>query len=118
MTRLREDLQGANPHLVARRLELVSGWLHSDVSVWVALSQAATSSEGEKRDAAQAAVAHEAALKDVEAAQGHCRVLQAELKTPREERAEDARGRKAEEERMKAREDTVKGRDAKLEQWV
>ena len=30
---LREDLQGANSHLVAGRLELVSGWVHSDASV-------------------------------------------------------------------------------------
>ena len=29
MTRLREDLQGADPYLVAGRLELVFGWLHS-----------------------------------------------------------------------------------------
>ena len=32
------------------------------------------------------------------------------------ERADEARGRKAEEEKMKAREDAVKDRDAKLEQ--
>ena len=63
MTRLREDLQGADPHLVAGRLELVSGWLHSDVSVRAALSQAAATSEKERQ-----AAAHEAALKDVEAA--------------------------------------------------
>nr|XP_020178316.1 predicted GPI-anchored protein 58 [Aegilops tauschii subsp. strangulata] len=33
MAQLREDLQGADSHLVAGRLELVPGWLHSDVSV-------------------------------------------------------------------------------------
>ena len=33
MTQLREDLQGADPLLVAGCLELVSGWLCSDVSV-------------------------------------------------------------------------------------
>ena len=44
MTRLREDLQGTDRRLVAGRLELVSGWLHSDASVWVALSQAAADS--------------------------------------------------------------------------
>ena len=33
MARLREDLQSVEPLLAARRLELVSGWLHSDVSV-------------------------------------------------------------------------------------
>lgn len=41
-------------------------------------------------------------LKDVEAAQGRYQVLEAELKALCEERAEDARGRKAKEERMKA----------------
>ena len=30
MTKLREDLLGADPHLVAGRLELALGWLHSD----------------------------------------------------------------------------------------
>nr|XP_020188268.1 MAP7 domain-containing protein 1-like [Aegilops tauschii subsp. strangulata] len=116
MTRLREDLQGADPHLVAGRLELVSGWLHPDVSVQAALSQSTTTSEREKQAAVQAAAAREAALKDVEAAQDRCRVLEAELKTLRNEHAEEARSRKAEEEEMKAREDAIKGRDAELEQ--
>ena len=97
-------------------MELVSGWLQLDVSVRAALSQAAVTSEKEKQAAAQAAAAREAALKDADAAQDHCRVLEAELKILREERAKDARGRKAEEERMKAREDAVKGRDTELEQ--
>ena len=38
------------------------------------------------------------------------------MKTLHNEHAEEARGRKAEEEKMKAREDAVKGRDAELEQ--
>ena len=80
------------------------------------MNQVATTSEGEKRAAAQAEAAREAALKDTEAAQGRCRMLEAELKILREERAEDARGRKAEEERMKAREVAVKGCDTELEQ--
>nr|XP_020164486.2 tol-Pal system protein TolA-like [Aegilops tauschii subsp. strangulata] len=116
MTRLQEDLQGADPLLVARRLELVSGWLHSDVSVRAALSQTTATSEKEKQAAAQAAAAREAALKDVKVTQDHCWALEAELKTLRNERAEEARNRKAEEEKMKAREDAVKGRDAELEQ--
>ena len=111
MARLREDLQGAEPLLAAGRLELVSGWLHSDMSVRVALSQVAATSEGEKRAAAQASVAREAALKDAEAAQDRCRVLEAELKILREEHAGDAHGCKAEEERMKAREDAINGLD-------
>ena len=38
MALLREDLQGTDRRLVAGRLELVSGWLCSDVSIQVALS--------------------------------------------------------------------------------
>ena len=33
LSRLREHLQGADPRLVAGRLELVSGWVRSDASV-------------------------------------------------------------------------------------
>ena len=55
------------------------------------------------------------ALKDAGAAQDRCQLLEAELKTLHNEHAEEACGRKAEEERMKAREDAVRGRDA--EQW-
>ena len=33
MTLLREDLQGADPRLVAGRLELASGWVRSDASI-------------------------------------------------------------------------------------
>ena len=36
--RLQEDLQGANPRLVAGRLELISGWVRSDTSILAALS--------------------------------------------------------------------------------
>ena len=97
-------------------MELVSGWLHSDMSVRAALSQAAVTSEKDKQAAAQAAAAHEVALKDVEAAQDRCRVLEAELKTLRNERAEESRGRKVEEGEMKDREDAVKGHDAELEE--
>ena len=43
-------------------------------------------------------------------------MLEAELKTLRNERAGEARGRNEEEERMKAREDAVRGHDAELEQ--
>lgn len=103
MTRLREVLQGADPHLVVVRLELVSGWLHSDASIRAALSQATATSEKEKQAAAQVVVAREAALKDVEAAQDRCRALEAELKTLRNGRAEEAQ------------EDAIKGRNAELE---
>ena len=56
------------------------------------------------------------ALKDAGAAQDRCRLLEAELKTMRSEHAEEARGRQAEEQKMKAREDAVRGRDAELKQ--
>ena len=88
MAQLREDLQGADRRLVAGRLELVSGWLHSDVSVRATPSQAAETSEKEKQAAARATAAREAALKDTEAAQDRCQVLEAELKTLRDEHAE------------------------------
>ena len=49
--RLREDLQGADPLLVAGRLELVSGWVRSDASVRAALSQAVMACDEEKKTA-------------------------------------------------------------------
>lgn len=41
-------------------------------------------------------------------------MLEAELQDLRDKRAEEARGRQAEEDKMKAREDTIKDRDAEL----
>ena len=87
--------------MVAGRLELVSGWLHSDVAVRAALSQAAVDSEKDREAVTRAAAAYKVALKDAGAAQDHCRSLEAELETMRSERAKEARGRKAEEEKMK-----------------
>ena len=52
MAQLREDLQGTDSHLVAGRLELVSGWLHSDASVRAALTRVAVASKEEKQAAA------------------------------------------------------------------
>ena len=54
------------------------------------------------------------ALKDTGAAQDRCRALEAELETMRNKRSAKARGRQAEEEKMKAREDAVRGHDAEL----
>nr|XP_020170122.1 uncharacterized protein LOC109755638 [Aegilops tauschii subsp. strangulata] len=115
MTLLREDLLGADPRLVAGRLELVSGWLHSNVSVQAALSHAVGDFEKDKQAVTQAMAAREVVLKDAGAAQDRCRSLEAELETMCNERAAEARGRKAEEEKMKAREDAVRDRDAELE---
>nr|XP_040245440.1 uncharacterized protein LOC120964670 [Aegilops tauschii subsp. strangulata] len=86
--------------------------LHSGVSVRAALSQAAATSEKEKQAVAQAAAAREVALKDVEAAQDHCRVLEAELKTRRNERAEEARSRKAAAQAAAARKAALKDVEA------
>ena len=64
LTLLREDLQSTDRRVVAGRLELISGWLHSDVSIRAALSQVAAASEKDKQAVAQTATAHEVALKD------------------------------------------------------
>ena len=58
MTQLQADLLSADPRLVVRRLELASGWLHSDSAVHATLSQAAASFEKEKQSTANAAVDH------------------------------------------------------------
>ena len=80
LTQLQADLLSADPCLVAGRLELASGWLHSDLAVRAALSQAAAASEKEKQSAANAAADREAALKDAKAAHDRCRELEDELK--------------------------------------
>ena len=50
LDRLRKDLLGADPRLVAGpgRLELASGWVRSDASVRAALAQATTACDEEK----------------------------------------------------------------------
>ena len=111
---MQADLLSADPRLVAGRLELASGWLHSDSAVRATLSQAAASSEKEKQSAANAAADREAALKDAKAARDRCRELEDELKSLRDKHAKEARCRQAKEEEMKAREDAVKNRDAEL----
>ena len=95
IAKLWEDLLGADPHLAAGRLELASGWLHSNSAVRASLSQAAAASDKEKQAAARAATDCEAALKDAEAARGCCRELEGELKRLRDERAKEARDREA-----------------------
>nr|XP_020156655.1 translation initiation factor IF-2-like [Aegilops tauschii subsp. strangulata] len=114
MTQLQADLLSADPHLVAGRLELASGWLHSDLAVRAMLGQAAAASEKEKQSAANAAADHETALKDAKAASDHYRALEDELQSLRDQHTEEARCRQAKEEEVKAREDAVKNRDAEL----
>ena len=118
MTQLQADLLSADPCLVAGRLELASGWLHSDLAVRAALGQAAAASEKEKQGAASAAADREAALKDAKAARDRCQVLEGELQSLRDKHAEEVRCRQAKEVEMKAREEAVKNRDAKLAELV
>nr|XP_020170745.1 actin cytoskeleton-regulatory complex protein pan1-like [Aegilops tauschii subsp. strangulata] len=77
---------------------------------------AVADSEKDREAFAQAVAAREVALKDAEAAKDRCRSLKAELETARRERAKEARGYKAEEQKMKAREDAIRDRDAEQEQ--
>ena len=95
---------------------MIAGWLRSDASVRVAWVQAVVASEEGKRAADLAASAPEVALKDAEAAKERCRLAEAELETTRNERTVEACQLVAWEDKMKAREDAVTGRDTELEQ--
>nr|XP_020156658.1 nascent polypeptide-associated complex subunit alpha, muscle-specific form-like [Aegilops tauschii subsp. strangulata] len=98
LTRLRNDLQGADRRLVTGRLELISA------------------SEEDKRAADQAAAACEVALKDAEATRERCRAAVVELENLHKEWAAMARQLEVREEKVKAQEEAVTGRDADLEQ--
>ena len=98
MTQLQVDLLSADPRLVAGRLELASGWLHSNLVVRAALGQAAAASEKEKQSAANAAADCEMALKDARAACDRCRVLEDELQSLRDKHAEEPRCHQAKED--------------------
>nr|XP_020156656.1 microtubule cross-linking factor 1-like [Aegilops tauschii subsp. strangulata] len=99
LTQLRVNLQSADRRLASGRLEL-----------------AVAASEEGKQAADLATVAREDASKDTEAAKERCRVAQAELETLRNERATKVRQHEVREEKLKAREDAVTGRDTELEQ--
>src|SRR4051812_1028002 len=62
LERLRQDLLGADPRLVAGRLELASGWIRSDASIRAALVQASTACDEEKEATLEAKAARDAAL--------------------------------------------------------
>lgn len=79
MTQLQADLLSADPRLVAGHLQLASGWLHSDLAVSAALSQAVAASEREKQGAIIAAADREAVLKETKAARDRCQALEGEL---------------------------------------
>src|SRR4051812_50127303 len=59
---LLQDLLGADPRLVAGRLELASGWIRSDASIRAALVQASTTCDEEKEATLEAKAARDAAL--------------------------------------------------------
>nr|XP_020164754.1 ralBP1-associated Eps domain-containing protein 1-like [Aegilops tauschii subsp. strangulata] len=105
LTQLQDDLQGADHRLVVGRLELISGWLHSDASVGAALGQAMAASEKDKRAVDQAAATREVALKDAEATKERCRAVEVELENLRKEQAVVARQLDVREEKVKAQEE-------------
>ena len=62
LDRLRQDLLGTDPCLVAGRLELASGWIRSDASIRAALVQASTACDEEKQAVLGAKAARDTAL--------------------------------------------------------
>ena len=99
--RLREDLRGADPRLVAGRLELAFGWVRSDASVRAALSQAATAFDEEKLATSQAKAARDTALGDAADARGRWKMLEDELQGLCDELAKEVRDRQEKEKEMK-----------------
>lgn len=114
MTQLQANLLSTDPRLVARRLELASGWLHSDLAVRTVLGQAVAAFERENQGAIGAAADREVALKDAQAACDRCEALERELRILRDKHDEEPRRHEAEEKEMKAREEAVRNRDAEL----
>ena len=79
LDRLRQDLLGADPRLVAGRLELASGWIRSDASIRATLVQASTACDEEKHAVLEAKAARDAALGEVVDVRGRCKALEGEL---------------------------------------
>ena len=107
LTRLRDDLQGADPRLVVGRLELILGWLQADSSVMVAWGQAQAAVAEGKKGATEATEARDAALADAASTKDSCSMVEAELKALREEQATRARRLQEQEEELKACEATL-----------
>ena len=114
LDRLRQDLLGADPHLVAGRLELASGWIRSDASIRAALVQASTACDEEKLAVLEAKTARDAALGEAADAQGRCKALESELQGLQDQLAKEVRICQEKEEDLKDREAAIKDRDAKL----
>ena len=85
LDRLRQDLLGADPRLVAGRLELASGWVRSDASIRVALVQASTACDEERQAVLEAKAARDAALGEVVDVRGRCKALEDELQGLRDQ---------------------------------
>ena len=79
LDRLRQDLLGADPRLVAGRLELASGWIRSDASIRAALVQASTACDEERQAILEAKAARDGALGEVVDVRGRCKALEDEL---------------------------------------
>ena len=91
LDRLRQDLLSADPHLVAGRLELASGWIRFNASIRAALVQASTACDKEKQAVLGAKVARDTALGEAANARGRCEVLEGELKGLQDRLAEETR---------------------------
>ena len=89
LDRLRQDLLGTDPCLVAGRLELASGWIRSDASIRAALVQALTACNEEKLAILEAKAARDAALGEVADARGRCKALESELQGLQDQLAEE-----------------------------
>ena len=98
LDRLQQDLLGADPCLVAGRLELASGWIRSDASIRAALVQASTACGEEKQAVLGAKAARDADLGEVANVRGRCEALESELKGLQDQLAEETRLRQDQEE--------------------
>mgnify|MGYP005832243157 CR=1 FL=1 len=87
----RHDLLGADPCLVAGRLELASGWICSDASIRAALVQASTACDEERQAVLEAKAARDAALGEVVDVRGRCKALEDELQGLRDQLAKEVR---------------------------
>lgn len=114
LDRLRQDLLGADPRLVAGRLELASGWIRSDASIRAVLVQSSTARDEEKQAVLRVKDARDTALGEATDAQGHCKVLESELQSMQDQLAEEVCICQEKEEDLKAREAVIKDQHAKL----
>src|SRR4051812_30071520 len=114
LERLRQDLLGADPRLVAGRLELASGWIRSDASIRAALVQASTACDEEKEATFKANAARDATLGEAVRIRGRCKELEDELQGLRGQLGEETRLRQEQEKEVKAREAALEHQEAKL----